>query len=283
MNNIKKKKALKILAAVLVVLVFLYMQNNLVGITNIKLNNEKIPKAFNRFKIVQLSDLHNKMFWNSQKSLANKIKKINPDIIVITGDLVDSKKYNEENSLKLIDEIKAIAPIYYVNGNHENWSGKYESLEKKLLEREVKVLRNQKEMLVRQGESIELLGVDDPSFIDNNDLVSINGMAENIKRLIEEDNFPGLKILLSHRPEYFEEYVKQNIDVILSGHAHGGQFRLPLLGGLIAPNQGFFPKYTSGKYLKNDSVMIVSRGLGNSIIPIRLFNRPEIVVITLSK
>ncbi|HKL42806.1 MAG TPA: metallophosphoesterase, partial [Clostridia bacterium] len=124
----------------------------------------------------------------------------------------------------------------------------------------------------RKDEFIDIIGLKDPDFHTSNDL------EDQLMNLSEENNF---QILLSHRPELINLYSKEKIDLIFSGHAHGGQFRLPFIGGIIAPDQGLFPEYTSGLYVKDKSTLIVSRGLGNSIIPLRLFNQPEIIVLTI--
>ncbi|MEK6264928.1 MAG: metallophosphoesterase [Clostridium sp.] len=241
------------------------------------MKSDRLPKSFEKFKIVQISDLHNKVFYKDNNPLVSKITSQNPDIIVITGDLVDRRKYNESNALSFIDKIKSIAPIYYVNGNHEGWSGKFASLERKLKERGVNVLRNESIDYVKGKDKIIISGVDDPS-------VSTSAYYEDIisKELLTMDDDKYFRILLSHRPELFDLYVKNNVDVAFTGHAHGGQVIVPLLGGVIAPNQGFWPKYYSGLYTENNTTMVVSRGLGNSIVPQRLLNRPEIVTVTLN-
>jgi uncharacterized protein len=263
---------------------FIYYQNNSIGVTNIHLEFEKLPQGFDGLKIVQLSDLHNKMFGNDQYKLVSKINKEEPDIIVITGDIVDIKKYKEQPALTLIDEISSIAPIYYVTGNHELSSWRFSSLEKELHERGVRILRNSKDIFEKNGNKIEIIGVDDP-VAKTNQQYNDQGksMSDELQKALIESEQQNFKILLSHRPEFISTYAKYNIDLIFSGHAHGGQIRLPFIGGLIAPNQGFLPKYTSGRYNEGNSVMVVNRGLGNSIITQRIFNRPEIIVAKLMK
>lgn len=278
----KHKKVVTAIVILLALVAFSYYENNSIKVANIDFRSNDLPKSYNGYKILQISDLHNKLFGKNQKYLVSKVKKAKPDIVVITGDLVDSNHYNEKTSLKLIEELKNIAPIYFVTGNHERLSEKFPQLEVKLKEMGVLVLRNESVKLERSGENILLMGIDDPEFSDvyeNNTESTI--VEEEIKKALNKEEPSGFKILLSHRPEQFPIYVKQDIDLIFSGHAHGGQVRLPIVGGLVAPNQGYFPKYTSGIYFKEGSAMIVSRGLGNSIIPQRIFNRPEIVVVTL--
>ena len=142
-------------------------------------------------------------------------------------------------------------------------------------------LKNKEMIIEKNGEKISISGIDDPDFaIKTNKSPASHMSEENLKEVC---SFDGYNILLSHRPEYFENYVDSEIDLVLSGHAHGGQVRLPFAGGIVAPDQGFFPDYDSGLYSKDKTYMSVSRGIGNSVIPIRVNNRPEIVVITLEK
>jgi predicted MPP superfamily phosphohydrolase len=262
---------------------FSYYQNNFIGVTNINLELERLPQEFEGLKIVQVSDLHSKSFGENQYKLVDKIKRADPDLIFITGDMVDSKNYDEQAGLTLIDELTGTAPIYFVTGNHEFWSGEFSSLEKKLQERGVKILRGAVDTIERNGGKIDIIGVDDPSAMAREQYIGEGKvLSDELEEALKETDEQTIKLLLSHRPELLSTYAEHNIDLIFSGHAHGGQVRLPLIGGLVAPNQGFLPKYTSGKYIKEHSVMIVSRGLGNSIIPQRIFNRPEIVAVRLS-
>jgi predicted MPP superfamily phosphohydrolase len=276
------KKHIILLGIIVFLVCFSYFENNNIVISKYNIKSSTLPKGFNGFKIVQISDLHNKVFYKDNSTLVNKIKSQKPDIIVITGDLVDRRKYNEDNALAFIDKIKSIAPIYYVNGNHEGWSGKFESLEKKLKEEGIFVLRNESIVYEKGKDEILILGLDDPAFNTANH--SEDYMNEGIikKELSDINNDKKFRILLSHRPELFDLYVDNNIDVAFTGHAHGGQVIIPFIGGIIAPNQGFLPKYYKGMYTKNNTTMVLSRGLGNSIIPQRIFNRPEIVSVTLN-
>ncbi|MED1411218.1 MULTISPECIES: metallophosphoesterase [Bacillus] len=239
--------------------IFLYLQNNLISVSEIKTTSSKIPSSFKGYKILQLSDLHNKKFGDNQDVLIKKVKSIKPDIITITGDLIDSKSYDAEVSLQVIRELVKEYPVYFVTGNHEKWSGKYSSLEKELKKNHVTVLRNEHINIQKDGQEIYLLGIDDPEFTSGNH--NEGSIVKNeIVKVKNEVNPDGYKVLLSHRPE----------------------FLLPFIGGLVAPNQGILPKYTAGLYMKQNTSMIVSRGLGNSIIPQRIFNRPEIVVVQLN-
>ncbi|PQZ53268.1 phosphoesterase [Bacillus sp. MYb209] len=270
-----------IISTIVGISIFSYLQNNLISVSEINITSSKIPSSFKGFKILQLSDLHNKKFGKNQDVLIKKVKNLNPDIIVITGDLIDSKSYDAEISLQVIRELVTEYPVYFVTGNHEQWSGKYNSLEKKLKKYNVTVLRNEHASIQKGEQEIYLLGIDDPDFTnENRDEGSI--IKAEIEKAKDKTQSDGYKVLLSHRPEFLEEYADEQVDLVLSGHAHGGQVRLPFIGGLVAPSQGILPKYTAGLYEKQNTSMIVSRGLGNSIIPQRVFNRPEIVVVQLN-
>lgn len=209
------------------------------------------------------------------------LSKNEPDIIVITGDLIDAQHTNIDIALNFVKEAIQIAPVYYVTGNHEASLSQYDRLKDGLESVGVSVLDDRVVELERDGEKITLIGLSDPDFTVKGDVFGEVPAMINTKleKLTNMEN--SYTILLSHRPELFESYVSSGIDLILCGHAHGGQFRLPFIGGLIAPNQGLFPKYDAGVFSDHNTHMIVSRGLGNSIIPFRFNNRPEIVLVEL--
>ncbi|HDR6313283.1 TPA: metallophosphoesterase, partial [Bacillus cereus] len=248
--------------------IFLYVQNNLISITEVNIKSSKIPSVFKGYKILQISDLHNKKFGDNQETLIQKVKGENPDIVVITGDLIDSKSYDAEVSMELIRELVKEYHVYFVTGNHEKWSGKYNDLEKQLKKHHVTVLRNEHVTIQKEEQKINLLGIDDPEFLTGN-----RDEGNIVKNEISKAKFEmppdTYNVLLSHRPEFLTEYADEQIDLVLSGHAHGGQVRLPFIGGLVAPNQGLLPTYTAGLYEKQNTSMVVNRGLGNSIIPQR--------------
>ncbi|WP_046175691.1 metallophosphoesterase [Domibacillus indicus] len=250
------------------VLVFSYVQNSVLSITAISIKSADIPAEFDGYRIVQLSDLHSKRFGSRQQRLAEKVKAEQPDVIFFTGDLIDRRKNDEEAGYQLMEEMVKIAPVYFVTGNHE-WQVFVEK-EQRLRELGVTVLRNESVTLQRGNSRISLIGIDDPLMTEPDDALFM------ARQTLEN---PGqYTILLSHRPELFAFYAEQGIDLTFTGHAHGGQIRIPFVGGLYAPGQGFFPKYTGGSHAIGESTMIVNRGLGNSGVPQRIFNRPEIVV-----
>lgn len=269
-------------AVILLLAVFLYYQNNALEVTNLKIESDSIPDEFEGYKMVQLSDLHNKSFGQEQQKLVDKVEDAEPEIIVFTGDIIDSRRYQEKPAITLIEKLSTIAPVYYVTGNHEWHSGNYDQLEPQLIDAGATVLHNAAVTIESNGAGINLLGVSDPTFSEGKaEDQALEASLETAFEDISDDE--AFTILLSHRPEWLEVYAAKPIDFVFTGHAHGGQFRFPLLGGVIAPGQGFFPDYTSGTYTSNHTTMIVNRGLGNSVIPVRLFNRPEITVVTLSK
>lgn len=272
----KAKKRVVALAALALtltaVLPALIWGNSALMQTVYTLTDDRLPEAFDGFRIAQVSDLHNSEMGRDNGKLLELLRDASPDIITITGDLVDSE--HSEHTLAFVREAVRIAPCYYVTGNHEAslpGDGLYEALETELIDRGVRVLHGESVDLVREGETITLAGVDDPKFVDR---MGGHGLGE-----LERTGH--YTVLLSHRPELFEEYVRGHFDLVLTGHAHGGQVRLPFVGGLVAPGQGLFPKYDSGLYTDGDTDMIVSRGIGNSILPLRIANRPELVLVEL--
>ncbi len=269
-----------IIITFIMISIFFIWQNNHIVISTHNYKSEKIPAEFNGFIIVHISDFHNKSFGKDQEYIVDKINSASPDIIVVTGDLIDRRRYDLETSLLLIEGAMEIAPIYYASGNHEAWSGQYDNIRKELTNRGVIVLDDAKVELVRQNSKMEILGLRDPAFMTSrySNGTNTSEMKKHLKIMKDNSIF---QMLLSHRPELIDIYSKENIDMIFSGHAHGGQFRILGIGGIAAPGQGFFPKYDSGSHTVNNSTIYVSRGLGNSLIPVRIFNRPELVVVTL--
>lgn len=270
--------------ALLLILSFLTVwtiwENLTVGTTYYHIESERIPRAFDGYKIAVVSDLHNAEFGKENSQIIKIIEKAKPDMIAITGDFVDSKRLDIDVAITLVQKLMKIAPCYYVTGNHEAWIGqRFSELERKLLDEKVEVLRDRVIQLEKDQQSIQIAGVDDPDFADRDRSIQSSVLLSKIKDLKLSDEYC---VLLSHRPELFDTYVSEHVDMVLSGHAHGGQFRLPFVGGIIAPNQGLFPKYDAGIYTKEQTTMIVSRGIGNSVIPVRFNNRPEVVMIELN-
>ena len=276
----KPNKKTVLIVSVLVILclgIWTLWGNTALEVNEYEIVSDRIPEAFAGFRIAQVSDLHNAEFGEGNEKLIQLLSQTDPDMIVITGDLIDSRKTDIEIALEFARQAIKLAPVYYVSGNHEARVREYEDLKMGLAEAGVVILENQKVQITRGGESITLMGIDDPSFQED----YLFGDAESVARQVITDlqnESDGYTVLLSHRPELFDMYVDTGMDLVFSGHAHGGQFRLPFIGGFVAPNQGFFPEYDAGLFNEGRTTMIVSRGVGNSIIPLRFNNRPEIVV-----
>ena len=281
--NHKKKNAIILVAvsiAFVAIVIWIAWGNSALMVNEIKITNDKIPQSFEGFRIAQVSDLHNAELGKDNNKLIEKLNECEPDIIVLTGDLIDSNHTNLEVALSFARQAVKIAPCYFVTGNHEAWVGsQYEELKTSLENAGVTVLQDEAIELNYGDECIQLIGLNDPDFSERDSFLSESILETKLSQ-VNIGN--GFTILLSHRPELFNVYQNKNIDLVLSGHAHGGQFRLPFLGGVIAPNQGLFPKYDAGIYTENGTTMIVSRGIGNSIIPVRINNRPEIIIIELN-
>ena len=268
-----KKKKIAWIAGINILFVLLVTwiawSNTALELNTYIVTSDRLPGAFDGYRIAHVSDLHN-----------TEMGKDNEKLLFITGDMIDSRNTSVEIALEFVEEAMKIAPCYYVTGNHEARVSEYADLKEGLTELGVVVLADESIELERDGEQIALIGVDDPSF----DTDYLFGDAETVMKaklheLTDEDD--SYAVLLSHRPELFDVYVESSVDLILSGHAHGGQFRLPFVGGLVAPNQGFFPEYDAGLYREENTNMLVSRGVGNSILPFRINNRPEVILIEL--
>ena len=248
-------------------------------VSRITISSSRIPPGFSGFRIAQVSDLHNAEFGNGNSKLLQIISETAPDAIVITGDLVDASHTNIDIAVDFAKAASQIAPVYYVTGNHEAALPQYNALKIGLESASVVVLEDTVIQLECNGDTLTLIGLSDPNFTTRSD---VSSMVETKLNALSPDD-SCYTILLSHRPELFDAYVSSGIDLVFSGHAHGGQFRLPLIGGLIAPNQGFFPKYDAGLYSEGKTNLVVSRGIGNSIIPLRFNNRPEVVLVELHR
>lgn len=287
-TDMKKKLSVKRIILLCVAVIFLILAiwtvwgNTALTVSNLTVSSSRIPSEFSGFRIAQVSDLHNAEFGENNIELLTMLSESEPDIIVITGDLVDSRRTNIDVAVNFVKEAVKIAPVYYVTGNHESRISQYGELKSGLEKSGAVVLEDKAIQLENNGKKIMLIGLSDPDFTLKNDVFGEVPAMVNTKLKYLIGNEKGYTVLLSHRPELFEEYANCNINLVFSGHAHGGQFRLPFVGGLFAPDQGLFPKYDAGLYTQSNTNMVVSRGIGNSIMPLRFNNRPEIVVVELS-
>ncbi len=249
--------------------------NTALELNTVEIASANLPAEFSGFRIAHVSDLHNTEFGEGNAELIGLIKSAKPDMIAITGDIIDNRRTNIAVAIDFAKKATEIAPCYYVAGNHEARDEEvFSELESKLVALGVFVLRDEQVALERGSADMSIVGMDDPAFT----LATHEKFSE---RLGEVHSSEGFTLLLSHRPELFEEYAANGIDLALCGHAHGGQIRFPLLGGIVAPHQGLFPKYDGGLYTDGSTNMVVSRGLGNSLFPFRVNNRPEVILIEL--
>lgn len=290
-NRKKYIKSALVLLIVIALLLFCSYQNRHLETTYYTYKAEQLGADLEGYRIVQISDLHNVKFGKNNQKLVDRIRECEPDMIVLTGDLVDSNHTNVDRAVQFVDEIVKICPVYYVTGNHEYWLEKseYDELMDGLVSAGVVILDNQVVEISRGDAKFRLVGLDDRSLADGtleallSDESIRNNQAEQKEEIAdnEDSGEKELTVVLAHEPQYLARYAGTGVDLVLSGHAHGGQFRLTFVGGIVAPDQGFLPEYTAGEYYMNGTEMIVSRGLGNSVIPVRLFNYPEIVCVDL--
>ena len=259
--------------------VWVLWANKALQLNTITVESENLPKVFSGYKIAQVSDLHNKSFGKDNKKLLALLEEAHPDIIVLTGDIIDSYRTDVDVSLEFAEKAAEIAPIYFVPGNHESRIPEdYQKLIEGFEQIGVTVLENQTEKIEKDGEYICVAGVKDPAF----EKVDASAYGEIMKGYLNAlDTEDAFCVLLAHRPELFDIYCKYSIDLVLSGHAHGGQIRIPFIGAVYVPGQGFFPEYTEGLHTNGSTNMVISRGIGNSSVPIRFNNRPEVVLIEL--
>ena len=269
---------IKLVAALLIICAALLLLGKYgLSVTRYTLSSDRLPDSFEGFRIVQLSDLHGSEFGADNKRLVRAVADESPDIIVMTGDFI-GKNQNYLPGLKiLVDQLVAIAPVYFVSGNHDWASGEIEDLADMLANAGVTYLKNEYLPLTRGGESILLCGVEDP-----------NGRADMIRPdelvdIINKDFPDSFVVLLGHRNYWITKYPELKVDIIFCGHSHGGIIRIPGVGGLLGTSGELLPRYDAGLFESGRYVMIVSRGLGNSISVPRFANTPEIVTLTLNK
>ena len=269
----------RLLLAVILLGGFLWWSNAFLETAAFELTFANLPAGFDGCRAVILSDLHTVEFGSGNQRLLEAVREAEPDYIFLTGDLLDQYRPVPEGYVEqLADALSAMAPTYYITGNHEWALGGVPALKELLSTHGVTVLSNAFLPLERNGDTIILAGIDDP-----------NGYAdqktpEAVAAEVYAAYGDPFWVLLAHRNNRLEQqYSLLGADLVISGHAHGGIIRLPFLGGLISHDLELFPDYTAGLYEVNGSVLFVSRGLGSSGASFRLFNRPEVAVLTLHR
>lgn len=279
----RRYRPLTIVAAVAIFLAsFLWLQNNWLEVSRFTF---PLDEAAEKIRIVHLSDLHGKLFGPSNQRLVKKTTSLDPDIIVVTGDWIDQNTADSSDAAKTLAELNKLAPVFYVPGNHEYWRDGLQEWQEELAGYGLHMMQNEIETIVIRDTAINILGLDEATTAPDS--------KESYDLFEALADLDGVSIVLAHYPENLallekDSYEQRDFDLMFAGHAHGGQIILPFIGGLVSPGEGFCPHYYRGSHdgskvhpSGNISRMIISRGLGNSIIPLRLFNRPEIVVVEL--
>ncbi|WMJ88104.1 metallophosphoesterase [Anaerocolumna sp. MB42-C2] len=273
----------------LIFILYIVYENHNLEITFYTIRSKRIPKAFHKVKLVVLADLHNNKYGRNNEKLLNQIRKIDPDYILVAGDMiVSSEPDNLSVPYQLLSELAKTYPVYYGLGNHEQrllpnntiHYKNYDSFKNDLQTQGVIFLENERVLVHRNGETVALTGlVIHMDYFKKLKQPKMNkGYIEKLVGIPEEKCY---NILIAHNPVYFNFYTSWGADLILSGHLHGGIIRIPGLGGFISPQYKFMPKYDSGIYVKDGKTMLVSRGLGLHTIKLRIHNRPELMVVTL--
>lgn len=276
LNLTRKKICILAFMALLIIFFSLAFYNGLV-VRKYNVISNKIA-ADESIRIALITDLHSHVYGDNQTKLVSLIKQQKPDIIALAGDIADDVVSIEGTKL-LLDGLKGFRPLYYVTGNHEFWSGDIKNIRDTIRKYDITILENSYEQIKFKNSNIIICGIDDPDVVyyEKPDFDLQKVMNKNFTDLKDTSDF---KLLLAHRPELIGLYKNYDFDLVLSGHAHGGQVRIPfILNGLFAPNQGWFPKYAGGQYKHGPLTHIVSRGLSyNPRLP-RIFNPPELVII----
>lgn len=276
-----KHKRIAVTAVVLLLTAALFLDSRFrIVDTEYILCYKNLSQSFDGYRVVQLSDLHMAEFGKENESLIESVTEQQPDIIVITGDLLvrHMAKTNGEQTEKIrpfLEKLSQIAPCYFVSGNHEWASGELAELAELLGELNIVYLRNEFVLLEKGGESIVLAGVEDPN--GPADMIKPDKLAEIISHKYP-DKFT---LLLAHRNNWLTKYPDLPVDTILCGHAHGGIVRMPLVGGVLGTERDIFPKYDAGAFNEGNYDLVVSRGLGGQIP--RFLNNPEVVTVVLKK
>jgi len=277
-SNIVRRKTIIILISIgLAILFAVTAFNNGLIVRRYTVQTDKMDVE-KSFRIVLITDLHSHIYGENQSDLISLIKKQQPDVILLAGDIADDMIPFKGVRL-LLKGIRGIAPVYYVTGNHEFWSSDVKSIKEIIRSYGVKVLEGEYEQRMVGDTMITFAGIDDPD-MELFERPEFDWESEMKNAFAPLRNEPGFKILLTHRPERIDEYKKYGFDLVVSGHSHGGQIRIPLImNGLYAPNQGWLPEYAGGMYRHGALTHVVSRGASNSLRVPRIFNPPEIVVI----
>lgn len=298
--HITEEKNLKVFIYILIFCVVFILfivlesirEHKIFKVKKYEISNEKIPEAFKNTRIIMLSDVHNTFYGVENERVLNTIREINPDFIILAGDIpVANTKHGKLNlkAAKFVTELSEITDVYYGLGNHEermiekdllkdDWDNYYKIISSYRGSHKIIFMNNNKLSVKKNRESINIYGLNlELKYYQRFSNCILN--PEDITDKLGELNKDKYNILIAHNPDYFESYVGYGADLILSGHVHGGMVRLPLIGGVVSPKPRLFPHYDYGLYVKNNSTMILSNGLGSHSVKLRINNVPEMVVI----
>lgn len=275
----RRGRLVRLLLLLLFCTAFFWWSNHSLVVERFDYTSPQLPAGFDGCVVVQVSDLHGAVFGRENERLIDAVRASGPDFIFLTGDLLDRYRATPHSyAIDLGRAMAEIAPTYFVTGNHEWALPDVLALKRGLETAGVTVLSNEYTVLERGGDSLVLAGIDDPN--GRADQKTPEALAEEVRAAFDDPFW----LLLAHRNNYFEpEYSHLGANLVISGHGHGGLIRLPFTDGLVSVERSFFPSYTAGFYHEHGSDLFVSRGLGNSGRTFRLFNRPELVVLTLKR
>ncbi|GEL76713.1 metallophosphoesterase [Tenuibacillus multivorans] len=261
-----------LIGLVIAIAIKIHFDTNVFKVNTVHFQSNKIPEE-SELTVLQISDLHNKVFGDDNEDLINTIKSLNTEIVVITGDLIDRDTVGFEDVLSLMENITKINNnVYYVSGNHEWENDHTEDFFNGLQKKNVAILNNRNTQITTNELTLNLVGIDDAST-----------NHEDINQAFNDTNQEPFTILLSHSPGVLDRYNDIPADLILCGHTHGGQVRLPFIGALVAPDQGFFPKFDKGTFeIDENQFLYIDSGLGTSVAPIRFLNKSQISLIKIT-
>ena len=274
-----KPAAIVFTAVMVIFAVYAFIANTVVTTAAYDIASERIPAGFDGFRIVQISDLHNSRNTLMTDAMIRQVRELSPDVIFLTGDIIDRGRTDVNAAMNVLEKLNAIAPLYAVTGNHEARTEEYYTLSDRMRKLGVTELNDCSVSIRRGNDEMVILGLNDPRMVRKEDVTEADDTEARLNAIgFSRDHF---SVLLTHRPELLDIYAAAKVDLVFAGHAHGGLIRLPFIGGLYAPHQGFFPEYVNGAYQKGTTTMIVSRGVGNTGHTFRINDEPEIVFATL--
>ncbi|HOL16657.1 MAG TPA: metallophosphoesterase [Bacillota bacterium] len=279
-----------IVAAAAVIFLFLLIGNEAIQISRFDVGVAGLPENHAGLKIVHISDLHGKEFGPNNGRLAGAIIRLEPDLVFVSGDMIDSRKNGAGALINLLRELDGRFPVYCSLGNHEQivkeltGREKYRAFTEQVRAAGAILLDNERVEYTKDGVIFGIYGFTAALYHYTGSNIAWEGADLQLSFIVSALGRPQedeITVLLAHNPKYFQEYVSWGADLVLAGHIHGGVIRLPVLGGVFSPDLSFFPPYSAGLYHSGNTTMHVSRGLGNSVIPVRIFNRPDLSLIQL--